>query len=102
MLKQFDSKLKLSNKDAKKLIRHILDCGAVIFSQHAKDRMRERNFTDQDVVYILETGTIIDTDYDANQECWKYKVSGDDLDGDEGTIMTAVLTAHRQLIITVF
>ena len=64
--------------------------------------MNTRNFTDQDVIHILETGNITSKEYNGIQGNWKYKVSGNDIDGDEGIIVTAILTSQSQLIITVF
>ena len=63
--------------------------------------MNSRNFVDQDVLHILETGDITDKEYDEERGNWKYKVSGCDVDGVDGKIVTAILTTHQQLIITV-
>ena len=61
-----------------------------------------RNFTTQDVLYILETGIVVDKKFDDDRRNWKYKVNGNDLDGDSGSVVTAILTARAQLIITTF
>ena len=102
MTSLFDPSLELSNEEATLRIRHILSCGTAHFSNHARGRMQSRNFTDQDVIHILETGNISDKEYNDSRGNWKYKVSGMDIDGEEGIIVTAVLDADNQLIITVF
>lgn len=99
---RFDPKANISDDEALCHIRHILDHGTVHFSNHARERMQHRNFTTLDILYILETGKITDKEYDVERCNWKYKVSGVDLDGDDGNVVTAILSAHEQLIISAF
>jgi len=98
----FDPKQDITLEAAHIRIQYILDCGLVAYTTHAKDRMVNRNFTTQDVIYILETGDVIKKEYNDAQKHWKYTVAGPDLDGDEGDVITAILSGGSQLIITVF
>lgn len=102
MSSSFNPRANLSEENALRIIRDILDYGTVHYSKHSRDSMNLRNFSDQDIINVLETGNIIDKEFNEEQGNWKYKISGVDIDGDDGSVVTAVLTAHSQIIITAF
>lgn len=99
--KEFDPAKKLSDKDAKELIHDIrMHCGTK-FSLHAEERIEERGFTSRDVLYILSHGVIINSEYNAKAANWKYMLEGHGIDGEEGIVITAIISSSTQMIITV-
>ena len=64
--------------------------------------MQERNFTSRDVLYILMHGHISKKEFDEEHNNWQYAIKGEDLEGDDGTIVTAIVNSNRQVIITVY
>ena len=93
----------LSSDRALILINEILanrSSGSLSFTKHAKKQMGTRGYTTQDVVYILETGKILDIELKPNgqRHC---KVEGYDLDGDRGVVITAIINENHLLVITV-
>lgn len=92
----------LEPEQALELIRHIINDGEVIYSSHARERMIERNFTISDILLILQKGKLAEKQYEENKKNWKYTIQGADIDGDEGTIVTAIISNRKQLIVTVF
>jgi hypothetical protein len=52
------------------------------------------------VVYILETGIIMDIRLETNGQ-WHCKVEVYDLDGDRGVVITAIINENHLLVITV-
>ena len=50
-------------------------------TQHARDRMVERNVNDDDILNVLRTGTVSTPEWNEAHQNWKYPVSGLDLDG---------------------
>ena len=74
--------------------------GSLSFTKHAKKQMGSRGYTTQDVVYILETGIIMEIRLETNGQ-WHCKVEGYDLDGDRGVVITAIINENHLLVITV-
>ena len=52
------------------------------YSSHAEDRMAERGY---------EKGDLVDTEYNDRAANWKYTIRGDDLDGDSGAVVIAII-----------
>lgn len=100
--KKFDPAAKLSDEKALKLIRDIVDHGTIIPSHHSDTRSNTRKFTDQDIIYILETGSLIGKEFEPKFNNWKYKIEGSDLDGEDGIVVTAIISSNSILIITVY
>ncbi len=98
---RFNPADELSNDDAHQLIREIVNSGTVIESKHAKKRMQERGYSTHDVTYILLHGKITAKEHNQKANNWAYTVRGDDLDGDEGGVVTAVINQSQSVIITV-
>jgi hypothetical protein len=93
----------LSSERALILIHEILanrSSGSLSFTKHAKKQMGVGGYTTQDVVYILETGKIMDIRLETNGQC-HCKVEGYDLDGDRGVVITAIINENHLLVITV-
>jgi hypothetical protein len=98
---EFNPAKELSKKDTAVLIRNIVENGIVIISRHAKKRMAERGYTTQDVEFILTHGNIQSSEFDQMTGNWKYRFCGDDLDGGTGTVIVAIATKKRSIVITV-
>ena len=49
----------LSNRAALQIARSLLDSGRIRISSHLRQRMKERHFDIQDVLHIIETGSIV-------------------------------------------
>ena len=98
---QFNPSSQTSNAEALKIIREITSDGIIIFSRHAKERMLERGYTSHDVEYILTHGKIVKQEFKNNTQTWTYKISGADLEGDNGTIIVAIIKRMSAVIITV-
>lgn len=99
---KFDPTIELSDHDAMVLILYILENWQVIIRPHAKMRMSQRGYSDQDVLHVLETGLIKNKEFDSTRGSWKYRVEGEDIDGDDGVVITAIVSSSQQVIITVF
>lgn len=100
---KFDPVVEIENEIAHRIIRNTVEntSGKVIFSKHAKDRMRERNYSPQDVQYILLKGKITGKEFNERTRTWAYTLRGDDLEGDEGGVVTAIIDEWSSIIITV-
>ena len=100
---KFDPTQELSETDVKQMVRRILGSdGILYYSSHAEIRMAERGYKYRDVTYILEKGDLIKTEYNDRTANWKYTFCGDDLDGDSGTIVIALIKQREGVVITVF
>ncbi|WP_319549331.1 DUF4258 domain-containing protein [Desulfogranum marinum] len=98
----FDPAEEINNETAHAIIRRvILDGGRFILTRHAKERMKLRGYTTHDVEYILTHGGIIEKKFNDRAGNWSYKIRGDDLEGDEGGVVTAIIQKNAILIITV-
>jgi len=93
----------LSPDSALILIHEILEnrrSGSLSFTKHVKKQMGPRGYTLQDVVYILETGKVLEIELKPSGQ-WHCKVEGYDLDGDRGVVITAIIDENHLLVITV-
>lgn len=98
---EFNPAKELSRTDAAVLIHDVVENGILIISRHAKERMAERGYTTQDVEFILTHGKIQSSEFDQIPGNWKYRFCGDDLDGGTGTVIAAISTKNRSIVITV-
>ena len=97
----FDPKQKITKQDAHRIIKDIIDQGyQVAWSGHARDRMIKRSYTTHDVLHILRNGKITKQEYHEATQSWRYIVRGDDLDGDEGAVVTVIISKVKLVIIT--
>jgi hypothetical protein len=93
----------LNPEAASLLIRDILIDGirgSLSFTKHAREQMALRSYTTQDVVYILETGSVMEIELKPNgqRHC---RIEGCDLDGDRGIVIMAIIDERHLLVITV-
>ena len=96
---------KLLPDEAKQKILLILDQGTVELSFHCRrDSMPKRGVTMFDLVNSLKTGEIRrEPEWDDEYSNWKYRVEGEDIDGDELIAITLIIEADFTLyIVTVF
>jgi uncharacterized protein DUF4258 len=99
------SPVKLSSEDAKRIILLILEEGKVELSKHCRsESMPKRGVDMLDVVEALKNGEIRrDPEWDEEGCNWKYRVEGEDIEGDELITITLIIEAEMELfIITVF
>lgn len=92
-------------EEAKRLVLEILRDGEIKTIRHCRlERMPERSVQMADIRYALETGEIkCAAEWDDRHNSWKYRVEGEDIDGDELIAITVILTeTMRLLIITIF
>jgi ribulose bisphosphate carboxylase small subunit len=98
----FDPTQELAEPDLKKVIRSVLSSdGVLYYSRHAEQRMMERGYNYRDISYILERGYLVSSEYNARAANWKYTIRGEDLDGDGGTVVIAIIKQCEAVIITV-
>lgn len=97
----FDPTENINNEKALALIREAATKNNLIYGGHVKQRMRERRFMIQDVVFILQHGELSGKEYNEEYENWVYSIRGVDLDGEEGRVVTAIVSEHSIQIITV-
>jgi hypothetical protein len=93
----------LNPEAASLLIHDILadrNRGSLSFTKHARKQMVLRDYTTQDVIYILETGLVMKIELKPNGQ-WHCRIEGCDLDGDQGIVITAIIDEHHLLVITV-
>lgn len=97
----FNSTNEISSSEAQKLIREIVSAGTVIFTNHAKERMIERGYSTHDVEFILKHGTVVKKEFKNKTQAWSYKISGQDLEGEDGVVITTIIKRMSAVIITV-
>lgn len=98
----FNPAEQLTENKVKELVRDILDHGGeLILSKHARDRMEERRYGYRDVRHIIEHGQMTESVFNEGANNWKYTFKGNDLDGDSGKVVLAIITANNCIIITV-
>ena len=84
----------LDPAEAKRLIRRILEWGAVVWTGHAKQRMVEYSLTAVDCVNVLRAGVVEPPELEHGS--WRYRVRGSHIcvvvafaSGDELAVITA-------------
>jgi hypothetical protein len=98
---EFNPTDEISSSEVQKIIRAIICEGTVIFTHHAKERMMERGYSTHDVEFILKHGRIVKKEFKNKTQTWSYKIAGQDLEGDEGTVITTIIKRMSAIIITV-
>ncbi len=88
---------RLTPAEAQQTIRDIAKLGFVIPSVHCFDSMGNRNYSIQDLEFILKNGQVIrEPIWDNKHANWKYEVEGRSIDRDKALIPTVILS-HREL-----
>ena len=98
---RFDPLRELDSKQALLLVREIIDLGGVRYGRHVTGRMSGRSFTIRDVLYILRNGKVVQKEFDADRQNWKYTIQGEDLEGVKGSAVTAIISNRELFLITV-
>lgn len=98
----FNPSADIDDEQAIACIRAIADDGDVFLGKHVKKRMKERGFDTQDIIEVIETGSIVSKEFDEERKNWQYKIEGTDVEGYEGTIITVIISISRQHVLTVF
>ena len=98
---RFNPAEELDNKKAHKIIREIVSDGSLILSNHAKERMKERGYSTHDIGYILLNGKIVKKELNTKTNNWVYTINGNDLDGDDGSVVAAIINRMSSIVITV-
>ncbi|MFZ5763116.1 MAG: DUF4258 domain-containing protein [Thermodesulfobacteriota bacterium] len=97
----FDPTEEIDDEKALALIRRAATGRNLVYGRHVKQRMHERNFTIQDILYILQNGELSGKEYKEEYENWTYSIRGLDLEGEEGRVVTAIISEYSIQIITV-
>jgi hypothetical protein len=72
-------------------IHRILEEGRVIPTGHIRQRMRQRHFDIQDVMHVLEHGSIHrPPEWNETHHEWNYNIEGTDIEGEALTIRVAI------------
>ncbi len=100
---KFDPTADIETRIAHNIIRNTVQgvSGKVILSAHAKERMRERGYSPQDIQYILLNGKITNKEFNPKTQNWAYTLRGDDLEGDDGGVVPAIISEWTSIVITV-
>lgn len=73
----------------------------LVFIKHIKESMMKRNFTASDVLKVLSTGKLIKKgEFDDNYQNWKYRIEGEDVEGEKLTLIFS-LTKEEDAIILI-
>ena len=98
---KFDPSEEIDNEKAHSIIRDIVAGGEINISKHAKKRIQERGYSMHDVEYILLRGEITNKEFKDKTQSWAYTIKGDDLEDDEGGVVTVIISRQTCVIITV-
>ena len=90
----------MTAEELKSKIREILDHGLLIYPDHVKERMVERNYDMADVRYILKNGKIIKFNQEGSDR-YRCEIHGEDLEGCMGGVITIVIKSTKMVIVTV-
>lgn len=94
--------LRLTPKQAEGLIRAAaLDSAKVIITDHAEDRMEERDITDRDLFRILQEGRVAGTPRLTEDMDWKCKVVKRLRGSREAGAVTVIAKAGFLIVVTV-
>ncbi len=92
----------LKKSDAQKKVAQIaMDTAKVIFTDHAQERMDERNITTTHVIHTLRRGAIVEAPYLSDQDDWRmnfqYRTAGLAV-----TVTVAIDWPDEAIIVTAF
>ncbi len=98
----FDPTKQLTEKEIKEHVHNIVGYGGnFAYTNHARDRMEERGYSYRDIYKIIMHGSRVESIENAIAGNWKYTFNGEDLEGDSGSVVIAVLSIRECLVITV-
>jgi hypothetical protein len=90
----------ITTEKLKSKIRGILDHGLLIYPDHVKQRMIERNYDLADIRYILRNGKIVKFNQEGSDR-YRCEIHGEDLEGCMGGVITIVIKNTKIVIVTV-
>jgi hypothetical protein len=79
----------MNKQDAKSLLKK-LTRSCINISGHCKQRMSERDVSIHDILYVIMWGSIESIEKDLKHNNWKCTVKGEDIEGDELTIILGI------------
>ena len=93
----------LSRAEARLLVQHCLEQGAVIFSRHFRDELAKEQLEITDAQRVLKHGHIYtEPEPDIKTGEWKYRIEGLTVDSHELRIVFCFKAIDMCLLITVF
>ncbi len=93
-----------SISEATRIIKEYARNKSIRNTTHAKKRMAERSITMQDLLCVFRNGRVGKTpELDVKTNRWKYKITGNGIDDNDLTVVVAIDTKSKYIvIITVF
>lgn len=89
--------------EAQDLLRHCLTAGEVRPTEHFREELRKEGLILPDAWHVLRTGVIYDAaEQDIKSGEWKYRIEGDEPDGEKIAIIFCFKTIERVCLITIF
>jgi hypothetical protein len=83
-------------------IREIIKSGCVDYTLHCRERMYLRGVQMDDVLYLLNWGSVEPGEEEGDSENRVFRVLGTDVEGEPLIATVKIIDFHRMLIITVF
>jgi hypothetical protein len=97
----FNPTKQLNEKEVKECVNDIVGYGGeLIYTRHASKRMEERGYSYRDIYKILLHGSLVDVEENTAAGNWKYTFAGEDLDGDSGSVIIALVQRQECVVIT--
>ncbi len=76
--------------------------GLVRFTPHCRERMAGRSVEETDIASALETGALAESRWDDDYEEWRYRILGQDGEGENFSVVVAFEGDVLIVIITVY
>jgi hypothetical protein len=92
---------KLDDRQVLEIINDIIKFGDIVYGSHTKQQMLRRGYSLKDVECILLHGRIVQREFDGDRRNWKYTIQGEDLEGDPGAVVAAIIASRTLFLITV-
>ncbi len=90
---------------AQDVIEQAKECwrgGRVRITGHCRERMAERNVGDADITSAFETGAVDDAQWNEKFNEWRYRILGQDVEGDDLSVLVTFEGDTLISFITVF
>jgi hypothetical protein len=89
----------LTDLEILEISRRYLTSGQIVYKQHFKERMDQRNISLQDVINAVENGKITKRpEWNNTYHEYNYFITGEDIEGVELTLKVAISTKDEMLI----
>ncbi len=83
----------LNDADVQQLLRVIIETGTVVFTNHARQRMRQRGLDEVDVLNVLRAGYC--SGADLVRQSWRYQIHTRKL-----CVVVAFRSEHKAVVVT--